>query len=244
MKAMRLWCVLTAFVSALGLPAELAAQTGASGIAGVVGSDGGGAARRDRRSVEPGAHREGADGRDRRRGPVQIVDLRPGVYTVTFSLPGFSTVRREGIELPADFTATVNAELKVGALEETVTVTGAEPGGRRPEHAAAQRHHRATVLDTLPTAGKALPAYAALIPGSAVPANAQDVGGNKGELSVRVAIHGGPPTEMRWLQDGMEVTSSDGAGSATVSIRSPPAPRKSASTSAAAPAKRTSARCS
>src|SRR5204862_5954394 len=60
-------------------------------------------------------------------GQYKIVDLRPGTYTVTFTLAGFSTVKREGIELSASFTATVNAELRVGALEETVTVSGASP---------------------------------------------------------------------------------------------------------------------
>src|SRR4051812_38393979 len=54
-------------------------------------------------------------------GLYRIIDLRPGAYVVTFTLPGFNTVRREGIELPADFTATVAAEMKVGSLEETVT---------------------------------------------------------------------------------------------------------------------------
>ena len=53
--------------------------------------------------------------------------LRPGTYSVTFSLPGFSTVKREGIELSGTFVATVNGELKVGALEETITVTGETP---------------------------------------------------------------------------------------------------------------------
>ena len=48
-------------------------------------------------------------------GQYQIVDLRPGTYTVTFTLPGFSTVKREGIELTGSFTATVNADLRVGA---------------------------------------------------------------------------------------------------------------------------------
>jgi hypothetical protein len=55
------------------------------------------------------------------------VDLRTGVYTVTFTLAGFTPVKREGIELAANFTATVNAELKVGALEETITVAGCTP---------------------------------------------------------------------------------------------------------------------
>ena len=59
------------------------------------------------------------------QGQYKIVDLRPGTYSVTFTLPGFSTVKREGIELVAMFTATVSVELRVGALEETVTVSGA-----------------------------------------------------------------------------------------------------------------------
>src|SRR6058998_2919183 len=50
------------------------------------------------------------------QGLYRIVDLRPGVYAVTFTLPGFSTFRREGLELNAGFTVTVNADLKVGEL--------------------------------------------------------------------------------------------------------------------------------
>src|SRR6476660_7589507 len=61
------------------------------------------------------------------QGAYKIVDLRPGTYSVTFTLTGFSTVKREGIELSAGFTATVNGDLKVGSLQETVTVTGASP---------------------------------------------------------------------------------------------------------------------
>src|SRR5712692_8050888 len=60
-------------------------------------------------------------------GRYSIVDLRPGTYVVTFTLTGFSTARREGVDLPGGFTATVNAELRVGALEETITVSGAAP---------------------------------------------------------------------------------------------------------------------
>src|SRR5213083_3119021 len=53
------------------------------------------------------------------QGLYRIVDLRPGPYTVTFSLPGFSTFKREGMDLTSGFTATINAEMKVGSLEET-----------------------------------------------------------------------------------------------------------------------------
>src|ERR1700759_2983043 len=55
------------------------------------------------------------------RGAYQIVDLRPGVYVVSFTLQGFATVKREGLELPSNFTATVNMELRLGQVEETVT---------------------------------------------------------------------------------------------------------------------------
>src|SRR5436190_20092369 len=55
------------------------------------------------------------------QGAYKILGLRPGEYTVTFSLPGFSVVKRDGITLTASFTGTVNVELRVGSLEETIT---------------------------------------------------------------------------------------------------------------------------
>jgi hypothetical protein len=55
-------------------------------------------------------------------GQYKITTLRPGTYTVTFTLPGFSIVKRENIELTSDFTASINADMKVGAMEETITV--------------------------------------------------------------------------------------------------------------------------
>ena len=61
------------------------------------------------------------------RGQYRLSELRPGVYTLTFSLPGFATVKSEGIELRTNFTAQLDAELKVSSLEETITVTGATP---------------------------------------------------------------------------------------------------------------------
>src|SRR5918993_3901183 len=54
-------------------------------------------------------------------GQYRIIDLRGGTYTVTFSLPGFSTTRREDIQLAGTFVAVINGELKVGTLQETVT---------------------------------------------------------------------------------------------------------------------------
>jgi hypothetical protein len=61
------------------------------------------------------------------QGLYKIVELRPGTYTVTFTLTGFSTVKREGLELTTGVTATVNADLRVGGLAETITVSGQSP---------------------------------------------------------------------------------------------------------------------
>src|SRR6188508_2510680 len=61
------------------------------------------------------------------QGRYNLSDLVPGTYLVIFRLQGFSTIRREGITLTSGFTATINADLQVGALEETITVSGASP---------------------------------------------------------------------------------------------------------------------
>src|SRR4051812_41793286 len=59
------------------------------------------------------------------QGQYKIVDLRPGVYKASFSLPGFTTVIRGGIELTENSTASINADLRVGGVEESITVSGA-----------------------------------------------------------------------------------------------------------------------
>ena len=74
-------------------------------------------------------------------GQYRIVDLRAGQYTVTFSLAGFSTVKREGVSLEGSFTATINVDMRVGALTETITVTGESP------IVDVQSVRRQTVLD-------------------------------------------------------------------------------------------------
>ena len=85
-------------------------------------------------------------------GQYRIENLRPGDYTVTFTLPGFSTVRREGLELNAFLTVTINAELKVGGVEETITVTGETPV---VDVQSAQRQTVLTneVISAIPTVG-------------------------------------------------------------------------------------------
>ncbi|NIO12567.1 MAG: hypothetical protein GTO31_01570, partial [Xanthomonadales bacterium] len=61
------------------------------------------------------------------QGVYLIVDLRPGNYTVRFTLPGFRTFVRDGLQLRAEFSATVDAEMALGQVEETITVTGQAP---------------------------------------------------------------------------------------------------------------------
>ena len=97
-------------------------------------------------------------------GLYKIVDLRPGVYAVTFTLPGFSTVRREGIELTASFTATVNAEMRVGSVEETVTVTG-QSTTVDTQNVVQQRVLTRNIIDDVPVGTKTIAAMGALIPG-------------------------------------------------------------------------------
>jgi len=60
-------------------------------------------------------------------GQYRIVDLRPGTYSLTFTLPGFNTVKREDIELSGTQTLTIPVEMRVGGLEETLIVTGESP---------------------------------------------------------------------------------------------------------------------
>ena len=137
------------------------------------------------------------------QGVYRIIDLRPGVYTVTFTLPGFGTLRRDGVELTTGFTATVNADLKVGSLEETVTVSGAAPLVDT-QNVNQQRVFARTVTEQLPSSST-LNQYAALIPGAMLTAGAagRDVGGSTGEFQTGFTIHGARTNDFQQMRDGM-----------------------------------------
>src|SRR5712691_5705085 len=137
------------------------------------------------------------------QGRYAIVDLRPGTYSVTFTLPGFSTFKRDGVELPANFTATINAELRVGALEETVTVTGASPV------VDVKSTQKTTVLsrdllDSIPT-GRNYAGLASLMPG--VRMSNTDVGGNQQMEQIYMTVHGSRQTDTTLQVDGMSLNS-------------------------------------
>ena len=134
-------------------------------------------------------------------GEYKIIELRPGTYTVTFTLPGFNTFKRDGLELAPNFTATINAVLAVGAIQETVTVSGSTPLVDT-QNVSQQRTFSRELLDAVPTA-KSMLGIASLMPSVVEPPNAQDVGGSKGERSVRLSVHGSKTYDSRLLQDGM-----------------------------------------
>lgn len=85
-----------------------------------------------------------------RRLAAFVLLLRPGTYAVRLTLAGFNTFVRDGLELPTDFTATINVEMRVGIVEETVTVTGESPIVDVSSTARVQVLNR-EALDALPT---------------------------------------------------------------------------------------------
>ena len=125
-------------------------------------------------------------------GQYRIVDLRPGTYIVTFTLSGFSVVRREGIELTGTFVATVDADLRVGALEETITVTGDSPIVDI-QRTTQQRVFDQQVIEAIP-AGRSHINMVVLIPGLAAAQPGRgalaDVGGTNNLQNTTFTIHG------------------------------------------------------
>lgn len=142
-------------------------------------------------------------------GQYRIVDLRPGTYEVTFTLPGFTAVRRQGIELTAGFTANVTVELRVGGVDESITVSGASPVVD-VQNVTQVRNLTREVLDTIPS-GKQITSLANLIPGvvsaGASGASNMDVGGSTGMSFAVLSIHGGRQGDQTVTVNGMSVAS-------------------------------------
>jgi hypothetical protein len=134
------------------------------------------------------------------RGLYRIVSLPPGTYVVTFSLQGFTVVKRDGIELTGSFTAQIDAEMGVGGVAETITVTGASPivdvtSVRRQTTISNE------VLTSIPTA-RSWAATALLIPGIVT------IGGSPADVQVTPQMTvfggaGGRSNEGRMQVDGL-----------------------------------------
>ena len=132
-------------------------------------------------------------------GAYRIVALRPGTYTVTFTLPGFSTVVREGVELEGSFAAAVDVQLSVGSVEETVTVTGAAPIVD-VQQARQQEVFDSDVLDAIPT-GRTVQNVAVLVP-AVVSSQPSGVGGTDLLDLAQLSVHGGETDDFRIQSDG------------------------------------------
>ena len=151
-------------------------------------------------------------------GQYRIVDLRPGSYTVTFSLAGFNTLKREGVGLSGTATVVINADLKVGTVEETVTVTGESPL-IDVQSTVSERTVTRALLDSVPT-GRTVFNVAALIPGMITVATntiGQDVGGSSLGGVQSASIHGGATSDQRVLLEGLPINSVNGNGSGFIS---------------------------
>ena len=127
-------------------------------------------------------------------GRFNIVDLQPGTYTVSFTLAGFGLFRREGVALPSGFTATIDAVMRVGGLEESITVSGASPLVDT-QNVRKQLIASADMLSSLPTSSKQIYTLVTLTPGYT---GVTDVGGQyaaeagsyHGKLGTKVSFNG------------------------------------------------------
>ena len=206
--------VLAAFLVTLLIPAAALAQTGS--IAGQATDETGGVIPGVTVEASSPALIEGVrvtvtDG----SGLYEIEALRPGSYTVTFTLPGFNTFVRDGIELVSGFTANIDGRMSVGSIEETVTVTGASPL-IDVQNVVSQQNLSRDDLDVLPT-GKTYWGYAALTVGmnTNIAGGGHDVGGSIGDAWGHVSIHGSDASDGVMAWDGMSFNNNigDGAGS-------------------------------
>ncbi len=134
-------------------------------------------------------------------GQYRVDQLRPGTYIVTFTLSGFSTFRRDGVEISEGFTAPVNATLNVGAVKDTITVEAQAP----VVDVQDVSEHRTLVtqeLDALPT-GQSFATLGTTLP--SVAADQNDVGGSQGEKGNVLSAHGGNGFDMTLNVDGINI---------------------------------------
>src|SRR5581483_11838427 len=136
-------------------------------------------------------------------GQYKIVDLSPGTYEVSFTLPGFKVFKRSGIVLEGNFTAQVNAEMQVGAVEESVQVTAETPTVDTITATKSFVLNR-DVLDSIPTPIRNTPARALLIPGTTVTPFVLG--------QYNLTSHGSSTSDFAMAIDGLRVNNLCGSG--------------------------------
>src|SRR3989442_7133733 len=149
------------------------------------------------------------------QGRYNIADLRPGVYTVTFTLTGFNTFKRQDLDLPSSFTATVNAEMPVADLEETVTVTGQTPVVDL-QSTAKEITLSKEMLEAVPT-GRLPQSYMVLVPGVVQSTENFGVGLHNSFVQANLQFHGGP-TDSQVNADGFQTRHMNVVGGAQYSV--------------------------
>jgi hypothetical protein len=143
-------------------------------------------------------------------GQYRIIDLRSGEYSLAFTLPGFRTVRRDGIQLTGSFNATIDVKMSPGGLEETITVSGVAPIVD-VSSVARQQSISGEVFNSIPT-GRGYGGLVALIPNMTT-GGTQDVGAIAGPATTVFTIHGGRPAEGLLAVDGFSTAAAhNGAG--------------------------------
>jgi catechol 2,3-dioxygenase-like lactoylglutathione lyase family enzyme len=145
-------------------------------------------------------------------GSYRFDRLPPGEYLVKFELPGFKTVERAGIRINAAFTATVNAKLEVGSLEETITVTGESPTVDTKSN-LQQTVMSQEILEGVPT-GRDPWSLAKIIPG--VNVSTYDVGGTQSMQQSGLTAHGSSGSDVSFNIDGATVNWPGGGGGSTM----------------------------
>src|SRR5713226_527831 len=142
-------------------------------------------------------------------GRYTIVDVRPGLYTMTFTLPGFSVVKQQ-VTVPANVSVPVDAELKVSAFEETVTVEASSPTVDVENVAHPAVLSRAD-MDAIPSA-RNMQSLGSYVPG--VHLNTPDVAGSMQVQQTYITTHGNLPQDSTYSLDGMLINSIIGDGRA------------------------------
>jgi hypothetical protein len=214
----RLLRLVSVLVILMGFPTAARAQVGAS-LSGTV--------RDAQGAVIPGVTVEAAspvliekartalsDG----SGRYVIPDLRPGTYTVTFTLSGFVTVKREGVQLSGTLVTTIDADMRLGSVTETITVTG------QASLVDTQSTQRQTVMNqeivtAIPSSRNGF-SVGVLIPGVSIafsgtlgsPNNAQDVGGALGPSTESLSAHGSRLQDQRMTMNGVALSTMIGGG--------------------------------
>ena len=139
------------------------------------------------------------------QGRFAIIDLRPGMYRLTFTLTGFNTVVRDGLEVPGGVAVTANADLKVGALEETITVSGQTPQVDVTQATRTQVLTR-DLIDALPSTRNIM-SVGMMVPG--IRLGTPDVGGSRQMEQTNPRGHGIAAKHTVQHIDGMSVNSQE-----------------------------------